>query len=589
MKRIFLLLFAAMLPGLSPAQAQTSPPVDQDVEAIQLRAGDLPAVSLTRDILYRILVAELGGQRGLFEQSAQIYLELAQETLDPRLARRSFMAAMAARDTARAYQAAQLWTVLAPDDTEAAASSMALAATSGKPQDMVAALASRIDTAPPEEKDQAIIQALGVVSKIQDKGVALDVLDKALGAQTRELPMARLALADAAWAALDSWRALEEARAALALDPESEAAAQRVLEYGMQVEPAVVLADARQWLAAHPLARKFGRMLVAHLVSRADYAQALAQVQALRHHFPEDFDLLYTEADVQFRAGRDAAAESLLHEYIAVQEQRRAALNDNATSAVGDASDAWLLLVRIAEHQENWQKALDALGHIDDEALKFQVELHKAVLLARLGRLTAAVSLLDGVAVRDDQERAVVFLTLASIYRNSGRTDAAVETLVHADKQLPNTPEIKYDLAMLYERQGRSDTFEALLREVLALAPDHANAYNSLGYTYVNQNRRLDEAHELLERALELEPDNPYILDSVGWYFYRIADYEAAVDYLQRAFRALPQAEVGAHLGEAYWMRGQRNKALEVWRQAHEDDAENETLMETLKRLGVSL
>ncbi|MFA5520982.1 MAG: tetratricopeptide repeat protein [Castellaniella sp.] len=589
MKRLLPLLSAVILSAPLSAGAQAAAPVSEDVSAIHLRAGELPAVELTRDLLYRILVAELAGQRGLYEQASQLYLELAQDTLDPRLAKRSFLAAMVTHDTARAYQAARLWALLAPDDSEAAASAMALAATSGRPEDLVATLARRIRTAPVDEKDRAIVQALDVVSKIQDKRVALEVLDKALGPDTRDLPMARLALSDVAWAALDAWRALEEARAGLALDPASEAAAQRVLEYGMEVEPDTVLRQTQEWLADHPDARRLSLMLVGHLVNRRQYEAALAQVRRLRQRSPEDFDLLYTEADVQFNAGNDAEAERLLYEYIQVQDQRRASLNERATNALAEASDAHLLLVRIAERQQDWNKALAALDAIDDNALRFQVLLHKAVLQARLGQLVLAAKTLDDAAPRDDHERAVVALTMASIYRNAGRTDSAVQVLVDADREIPDSPEIKYDLAMLYERQGRSEQFESLLREVMVLAPDHANAYNSLGYTYANQNRRLDEAHELLERAIELEPDNPYILDSVGWYFYRVNDYEAAIDYLRRAFRALSHAEVGAHLGEVLWMSGRKDEAMRIWREARDDDAENDTLAETLKRLGISL
>ena len=117
-------------------------------------------------------------------------------------------------------------------------------------------------------------------------------------------------------------------------------------------------------------------------------------------------------------------------------------------------------------------------------------------------------------------------LTLASIYRDAGRTDQAVELLKAADLEMPDTPEIKYDLGMLLHQQGKTAEFETLMRRVIELDPDNANAYNSLGYTFVEQNRNLDEARGLLERALDLDPDSAYILDSVGWYLFRIRDYQ---------------------------------------------------------------
>src|SRR3546814_11082128 len=108
-----------------------------------------------------------------------------------------------------------------------------------------------------------------------------------------------------------------------------------------------------------------------------------------------------------------------------------------------------------------------------------------------------------------NHEQSVVALTLASIYREAGRTDDAVQVLVDADKNIPNSAEVKYDLAMLYERQGKMDEFEALMKRVIELDPNNAHAYKSLGYTYADQNRNLHKAQDLLHSALNLEPDNP--------------------------------------------------------------------------------
>src|SRR5690606_40352342 len=226
---------------------------------------------------------------------------------------------------------------------------------------------------------------------------------------------------------------------------------------------------------------------------------------------------------------------------------------------------------------------------IEDGSLRFQAQIHKAVLQARLGNITQARNTIEALKPQDPRERSVAALTLASIYREAGRTDAAVELLAEADQDLPDTPEIKYDLAMLYERQGKMAEFEALMRRVIELDPNNANAYNSLGYTYADQNRRLDEAEDLLERALELDPTNPYILDSVGWYLFRTGDNEAAIEYLQRSFEQLPTADVAAHLGEVLWVSQRRDEARRIWTAGLQKEPENDTLKKTLKRLGVKL
>ncbi len=178
-------------------------------------------------------------------------------------------------------------------------------------------------------------------------------------------------------------------------------------------------------------------------------------------------------------------------------------------------------------------------------------------------------------------------LTRASILREAGRTDQAVQVLERSDKELPDTPEIKYDLAMLYAAQGRYNELEPLLRQVIDLQPHNANAYNALGYTFADTNRNLDEAQDLLEQALELEPDNPYILDSVGWYLYRVGDYQASVEYLMRAYERMPDPEVAAHLGEVLWMKGRRAEATEVWLKALKDNPTNHGLERVMERFGV--
>ena len=122
---------------------------------------------------------------------------------------------------------------------------------------------------------------------------------------------------------------------------------------------------------------------------------------------------------------------------------------------------------------------------------------------------------------------------------------------------------------------------------MIELQPFNANAYNALGYTCVDQNKNLDEAQGLLEQALELEPDNPYILDSVGWYLYRVGDYQAALEYLMRSYERLPDPEVAAHLGEVLWMKGRQDEAIATWRRAWDTENPNYTLERTMQRFGV--
>ena len=126
-----------------------------------------------------------------------------------------------------------------------------------------------------------------------------------------------------------------------------------------------------------------------------------------------------------------------------------------------------------------------------------------------------------------------------------------------------------------------------LLRQVMALDPGHAHAHNALGYSLADRNRRLPEALALITRALEISPQDPFILDSMGWVKFRMGQYKEAVEYLQRAYEKRPEAEIAAHLGEALWKMGQQSEARKVWQEGMAKEPSNATLIETLKRFGV--
>jgi Flp pilus assembly protein TadD len=130
---------------------------------------------------------------------------------------------------------------------------------------------------------------------------------------------------------------------------------------------------------------------------------------------------------------------------------------------------------------------------------------------------------------------------------------------------------------------------ERLLRKVIALKPDHHHAYNALGYSLAERNQRLPEARDLIKKALDLAPGEPFITDSLGWVEYRLGNRDEALRLLQQAYKSRPDVEIGAHLGEVLWITGQRDEARRVLRESQNRDQGNEVLKETLARLRVDL
>ena len=558
-----------------------------ETQVIRLRPGQIPYVSLTADIFYRVLASEIAAQRGMYSTAASTLANLARETGDPRLARRALEFQLAGGNLPGALDAAREWARLAPNDIEASSTELALAAANGQTSGLAAALRQRIDAA--DDKPAAISQALGVLARLNDRRLALRILDESLSPPVRKLPAAHLALADVAQAAGDYGRAADEARAALAADPHSEAAAQRVLEYGARVDPRRAEIEARAFLAKHPDARKLHLALAGQMAERGDYDSALAELQAMSRRSPEDFDLLFMQAQLAYKAGRKDQARSLLQQYLEVQNQRQESIVAGASDAPAAEADARVLLSRIAEDQGRYDEAIAQLGQIDDPTLRYSAQMRQAALRAKQGRIDDALAMVDAAQPHDEDDQVQGVLTKAQILRDADRIDQAVATLEAANQAQPDTVEIKYELAMLYERQGRYDELETQLRQVIALDPDHAHAYNALGYTLADRNQRLPEALDLITQALELLPDDPFILDSMGWVKFRMGDRQAAAEYLSRAYAQRPEADIAAHLAEVFWSEGKRQQAEELLRAGFQKDPKNRTLLDTAKRLGVSL
>jgi Flp pilus assembly protein TadD len=137
---------------------------------------------------------------------------------------------------------------------------------------------------------------------------------------------------------------------------------------------------------------------------------------------------------------------------------------------------------------------------------------------------------------------------------------------------------------MAAEKVDRIDVLETNLRKLIKIRPDHAHAYNALGYTLADRNQRIEEAHDLIQTALKLSPDDPFILDSMGWVLFRMGRSEEGLDFLQKAYKLRPDAEIAAHLGEVLWTLGRHDEARRVWDGAMKEHPDNEALQKTVNR-----
>jgi Flp pilus assembly protein TadD len=180
-------------------------------------------------------------------------------------------------------------------------------------------------------------------------------------------------------------------------------------------------------------------------------------------------------------------------------------------------------------------------------------------------------------------------LAEAQLLRDVKRWKEAGQVMATLNQRYPDEPDLLYEQAMIEEKLDRMGEMERLLRKVISLKPDYQHAYNALGYSLADRNKRLPEAKALIEKALALSPNDPFITDSLGWVQFRMGNRQEALSLLRKAYVARPDSEIAAHLAEVLWVDGQRDEARRVLREAKGRDSGNETLTGLIARLKVDL
>jgi len=276
---------------------------------------------------------------------------------------------------------------------------------------------------------------------------------------------------------------------------------------------------------------------------------------------------------------RRAEARELLERYLAL-------IGDGGGR---DPDAAYLNLARIAEDERDYKGALQWLDRIDGGEQYLQARMRKALLLGKLKRVDEGRKLLASTPTDSAAERVQLTLAEGQLLREAGRHKEAFAFLTDALARNPDDSGLLYDAAMAAEKLDRIDVMERHLRRLIELKPDDAHAHNALGYSLADRNQRLAEAYELIARALKLAPTDGYIMDSMGWVYFRMGNLAKAREYLERAWQMRAHAEVGAHLGEVLWVAGERERARGIWRESRAIEPDNETLRSTLRRLKVNL
>jgi tetratricopeptide (TPR) repeat protein len=526
-----------------------------------------PPQELTPQLLYEFLLAEIAAQRGDAQVAAQTYVELARRTRDPRIARRALEIANHARMPALALEAARLWHETDPASPQA----MQFLAQLLLQQKRVAEagpVLQKLLAAQPAQAPNLFMQLPRVLAASRDPQANLRLIER-LAAQFPQLAQARLAVAQVAAAAEDEERALAELRAAQELRPDWELPALAEAQLLERRSPARAAARLAEYLAKNPGSREVRMQYARVLAADKRIAEARAEFERILESQPNDADALFAVGLLAMQVKDFDTAEAKLARLLELGAR--------------DADRVRYTLGQIAEERKDWPRAVDWYEKIEHGELALPARMRAAQAIARQGKLQAAREYLRQVAATPEQ-RVQLLLAEAQLLRDARMHQEAFDLLAEALAREPDQPELLYDQALTAEKLDRFDVLETNLKRLIQLKPDHAHAYNALGYSLADRNLRLAEAKKLIERALELAPEDHYIIDSMGWVLYRMGDLRGAVRYLRQAWEGRPDGEIGAHLGEVLWVLGERDEARRIWGEAHKLAPDNETLQRTLKR-----
>ena len=571
--RLLAFLLAALFAAL--AQAQPAPATDDDEDddepppaaAPAKPPANLPLQELTEPLLYSFLLSEIAAQSGGAGIAAQTYVDLARQTRDPRVARRAVEMANFARAPQLALEAAQIWYEIEPESLQAPRTITALLVSARRVDDAVPYIARLL--AGEGAAAGGLMQLAQLLAQNPDKAANLRAVRK-LAEPYALVPEAHFAIAQAAAAANDEALAGEALAHAASLRPGWELAAIFEAQVLRRRSPGEAIERLSAYLEKYPGARDARMSYARLLVGEKRYPEARAEFEKLLAFHKDDTEAIYGVGLLAMQAKDYATAEANLTRLLELGYRDQNALR--------------LTLAQIAEEQQNWPRAIGWYDTIRRGEHALQARLRTANAIAKQGRLDEARAYLRAVSA-GEPERVQLLIAEAQLLREAGRHGDAFELLGSALEKNPEQPELLYDHALTAEKLNRLDVLESNLRKVIQVKPDHAHAYNALGYSLADRNERLPEARKLIERALELAPEDYYIIDSMGWVLYRLGDLKGAAEQLRRAWRGRPDGEIGAHLGEVLWVLGERAEAELVWREALEASPENDTLQKTIQRL----
>lgn len=525
----------------------------------------------SEEVMYRVFAAEYLGAEGDLEGAVGEYLEAAIESDDPAIARRATRVAFAAEAWQEAVMAADRWALLEPDNVaaheSAAAAMLRVADYLGAEYHIMRILDLM------EDSTEGWLLVSGLLAQSGNPKLADETLEQVLSqrenASSGDVYYARSQLAVRSG---NLQQAFELARQAVEDNP------QRIefLTWAGRLALNLKLPDT----GLEYFRRAFERdpddhdlaLAYADLLARTGDADGARRIMSEMTQTP---DVMLSRILFEIAAADREAAAALFEEFDAMD--------------FDDPEEKAYFQAQAAEALDYRSRAIELYGRVKTGDRALGAAIRRAELLALEGNMARARSELRDLRLQADEltiEES--WLAEARILREADDREQAFRILDEAVQQLPQSIPVLYTRALLAAELGWVDLAERDLRVILAQQPENAAALNALGYTLTDQTERYEEAEALIRQAYILQPNEPSIIDSMGWIAYRQGRLEEAEEFLRRAWRLDRNPEIAAHLGEVLWKLGKREEAVKTWREGQAVDASNPVLLETLERLDVA-
>ena len=590
MKKISSLAFSVLWLATLPLLAQTPAPEPSGLAQAKAAEEAAPSSALDSQLFYQLLVGEITAQEGEPAEGFALMLDAARKTGSPQLYQRATEIALQSRSGDSALQAAKAWTEGIPDSREANRFVLQILIALGRIADTAEPLKKELRLTPDIERFSVLASIPRAYARAVDKTAAATVVEGALANYLGG--SADPATATAAWTTVSRMRlaagnsrgALEAAERAQAASPLAEGPPLVALEL-METVPVEAERIVLKYLDGNPKALPELRMGYARaLLDAQRYAESVTQLQVVTREKPDFADAWLVLGSLQLQENQLAQSQTSLERYVALAQQQ-----PTPAERVPGLSQAYLSLAQLAEKRKDYKAAEAWLAKIENSSEMVQAQARRASILASQGKLEQGRQLIRQLPEKTPADARLKVNAEVGLLRDAKQYRMAYDTLAQALVKKPDDPELIYDQAMMAEKLDLLDDMERLLRQVIALKPDYHHAYNALGYSLADRNIRLPEARELIRQALTYAPSDPFIKDSMGWVEFRLGNRAEAASIFEAAYKAKPDAEIAAHYGEVLWSMGQQDRAIAIWKEGKLINPDNETLLETLKRLRVKL